>query len=236
MTTDLQLSDRSGLPPTTPTVALVAAGALILTSAMFPSPDDPSDFAGFVELLAANAAVTRFVLVAVPVGIWALVAGIALVQTRTRNPTAAVWLRLGTGALLIGAAAITVQFGLGGAALQQQLDGVPDASALWAAATYVRSFAMLIFWAGLGAVGAAVLLDSDIAARWLGYVVILLAVGMVAASLTSILAGPTKVLSLATGATAGVTAIWSITLGLSHARRPLATPHAVRSRSSTSPR
>lgn len=236
MTTDSYLSDRSA-PGTTfaATVVLVAAGALIVTSALFPSPDDPADFAGFVELLAANATVTRFVLITVPLGIWALVAGIALVQTRISNRTAAVWHRLATGALLIGAAAITVQFGLGGAALEQQLDGAPAAATLWAAATYVRSFAMLIFWAGLGAVGAAVLLDSDIAARWLGHVVILLAVGMVAASLTSILAGPTKVLSLATGATAGLTAIWSITLGLSLARRSSATSNATPLSSSTSP-
>jgi hypothetical protein len=200
-----------------PTVGLVAGGLLILTSAAFPRAPDPADYGGVLDLLAAHAGRTRFVLLAVPLGIWALAAGIGALHSRITTPAAVTWLRLGVHAVVIGAAVATIQFALGHAALAERVSGPSDSTMLWAAATYVRSFGMLVLWAGLAALGRAVLIEG-VAARWLGAVPIPLAAAMVAASVTTILAGPTNPVTNATGAIATLTAVWAVLFGLSLAR------------------
>ncbi len=218
MTKQIEMSEQTQVRTRMPTVALVAAGLLILTSALFPSAEDPADYSGVLDLLVDNAARTKVVLLTVPLGIWALAAGIASVQDRVRDRAAASWLRLGLHGVLIGAAAVTVQFALASAGLANRMDGASDGTVLWAGATYVRSFAMLILWAGLAAVGRAVLIEG-LASRWLGFVPIPLATAMVLLSAASIVGGPTKTAALATGALAGLTAIWSVLFGISLARR-----------------
>ena len=203
---------------TFPAVAFVGAGLLILTSALFPRIADPADFAGVLDVLVDNTARTRLVVLAVPVGIWALAAGIASLQGRVESRTAATWLRVGLCGVVIGAAAVTVQFALASAALADRVAGGSDGTALWAGATYVRSFAMLILWAGLAAVGHAVLLDR-LAARWLGFVLIPVAIAMVIVSAAPIVEGPTVRAQLASGGLAALTAIWSVAFGVSLARR-----------------
>jgi hypothetical protein len=71
-----------------PTVALVVGGLLILTSSLFPRADDPADYSGYLDLLVANAGRAKFVLLAVPLGILALAAGITscTAASRCRQP------------------------------------------------------------------------------------------------------------------------------------------------------
>lgn len=198
-------------------VAFVLAGLLILTAALFPTADDPADYGGFLAVLVDNIGRTRVVLLTVPLGIWLFAVAVAsLGPSETRQ--ASVWLRVGLLGVVVGAAAVTVQFALGAAAVDVHLGDAAGGSELWAAATYVRSFGMLILWAGLAAVGAAVLTEG-LAARWLGIVAIVLGVGMVAVSVVAIVGGPSPVTALATGGLAALTAVWAMGLGLSLYRR-----------------
>jgi hypothetical protein len=129
------------------------------------------------------------------------------------------WLRLGMHGVLIGAAVAMIQFALGSAALAERAGGMSDTTMLWATATYVRSFGMLVLWLGLAAVGRAVLVEG-LTSRWLGFTPIPLAAAMAAASVATVLAGPTQAVTLATGAIAGLTAVWAVAFGLSLARPP----------------
>lgn len=196
------------------TVSLIAAGILILTSVFFPSPDDPADYAGFLALLADNVGRTQVVILAVPVGIWALAIGTVAIYCSIEGTTAAsAGVGAGSLAVLIGAAAVTVQFGLGSAALAEAAGGGSDAGvALWAGASYVRSFGMLVLWSGLAAVGLG-MLTTRAYPRGLGVPPIVLGIAMVVVSGAAVLAGPTKAATLASGGLAGLTAIWSIALG-----------------------
>lgn len=195
------------------TVTLIAAGILILTSVFFPSPDDPADYAGFLALLADNVGRTQAVILAVPVGIWALAIGTVAIYHSMEGKAASAGVGAGSLAVLIGAAAATVQFGLGSAALAEAAGGGSDAGvALWAGATYVRSFGMLVLWSGLAAVGLG-MLTTRAYPRGLGVPPIVLGIAMVVVSGAAVLAGPTKAATLASGGLAGLTAIWSIALG-----------------------
>lgn len=194
--------------------ALVTAGLLILTSAAFPVPDDPADHARFVTLLVANVELTKVIMVAVPAGIWALAVGVVALHRRAAPGATEAWLQLGRHAVLVGAAVVTVQFALGTAALAEATRGAFDTGiVLWAAATYVRLFAMLAVWAGVIAVGVGLLTDR-MYSYLLSWPAILPGAGVVIASATAIFTGPTSVAAKASGALAGLTAIWSILLGI----------------------
>lgn len=201
-----------------PAAALIIGGLLILTSALYPTVEDPAAYGSVLDVLADNAARTRLVLLAVPAGIWALTAGVAAIWNLAADQRTQLWLGLGLSGALVGAAAVTVQFALATAALANHVGGSFDGTVLWAGATYIRSFAMLILWAGLAAVGRGLLL-GNMSARWLGLAPILLAVPMVLISTASIIAGPTISAALATGGLAGLTAIWSLLLGITLMRR-----------------
>lgn len=201
-------------------VTLIAAGILMLTSIFFPRPDDPADYAGFLALLVENVGRTQAVMLAVPVGAWALAIGtVAIYRSMELTTAAAAGVGVGSLAALIGAAAVTVQFGLASAALAESASGGPDAGvALWAGATYVRSFGMLVLWSGLAVLGMGMVASRE-HPKVLGFPVIFLGIAMVVVSGATILAGPTKAATLASGGLAGLTAIWSLVLGVWLGRR-----------------
>lgn len=195
-------------------VVLVVAGVLVLSSVSFPRPDDPSDYAEFLALLVENAARTRVVLVAVPVGIWVFAAGIVAIQRSIGDGRASGWARLGTYGVLVGAAAITVQFGLAAGALAEGANGAEDTGViLLAAAAYVRAFAMMVFWLGLGLTGIS-MLTSGVYPRWSGVPALALGLSMVILSGLSITTGMTLLTTAISGALAALTALWALVLGI----------------------
>jgi hypothetical protein len=195
------------------TVALITAGVLILTSVFFPSPDDPADYDGFLALLVDNMGRTQAVMLAVPVGIWAFAVGTTALYHSIEGKRASTGVRVGSLGTLIGAAAVTVQFGLAGAALAETAGSGAEAGvALWAGATYIRSFGMLVLWTGVAIIGLG-MLTGRAYPRTLGWPPIILGIAMVMVSGAAIIAGPTKAASLASGGLAGLTAIWSMVLG-----------------------
>ena len=208
-------------------VGFVGAGILILTSALFPAADDPGDYDDFLALLAEYTARTRFVLLAVPIGILLLATAVVALRERVEDPVGRRWLHAALPAVLVGAAAVSVQFALANAALSERIDGASDGTVLWAAATYVRSFAMLSLWAGLAGVGWALLAGRSArsapprraAPAWLAVTLIAVGLAMVLASGAAIVTGPQAALSLIVGGLAGITAIWAILLGVALARR-----------------
>jgi len=196
------------------TMGLIVAGILILTAVLFPSPTDPADYSSFLAVLVEDMTRTRLVMITVPVGIWALAAGIAAIYHSEEDGAASVGLRLGFYGVLAGATVVTVQFALGSAALAESSRGAFDlGETLWAGATYVRSFGMLVLWAGLASVGWGMLGNRRFA-KWLGWPPIVLGVAMIAVSSATIVVGPTKGMTLASGGLAGLTAIWSVVLGV----------------------
>lgn len=116
-------------------VAFIGGGILILTSVLFPAADDPADYDGFLALLAEHAARTRFVLLAVPIGILLLATAVVALRERVDDPVGRRWLHAALPAVLVGAdtAAVSVQFALANAALSERIDGASDGTVLWAA-------------------------------------------------------------------------------------------------------
>lgn len=195
-------------------VAFVASGILILTSVLFPVPADPGNYSEFLSLMVENSGRTQAVLLAVPIGIWALAVGVLTLNPMLRNAWSAAMVQSGAYLMLIGAGAVTVQFGVGNAALAEASGNSLDAGGvLWAGATHIRSFAMLAIWIGLGLAGIG-LLRGVTTARWMAWTPILLGVVMTVASIAAIVDGPTKTASTVTGGVAGLTALWAIILGL----------------------
>jgi hypothetical protein len=202
-------------------IALIVAGVLILTSALFPTPDDPADHASFLALLVENSGRTRIVLLTVPVGIWALAIGIAALRRTSGQDLAS--FRLGSYAVLGGATAVTVQFALSNAALAQAIDGAFDTGlTLWIGATYLRMYSMLLLWAGIAAVGRG-MLASRTYPNWVGWPALLLGVAMVLVSGATVAGGPTQAIAVVPGALAALTAVWSVILGVWLARHPITT-------------
>ncbi len=197
--------------------ALIAAGALILTSALFPVPDNPGDHAEFLRLLAENASTAQAVLITVPVGIWAFATGVVALGHTGRPATP--WLRLGRYAVLTGAAVVTVQFALGNAALAEATEGSFEVGLpLWLGASYMRSFGMLVLWAGIAALGRGIL-TSGTYPRSVGWPALILGLAMVVVSAVGIVNGLTEATARASAGLAALTAIWSIGLGIWLARR-----------------
>jgi hypothetical protein len=197
---------------------LVAAGLLILASVLFPRPDDPTDYANFLALLDRHRGRTMFVLLAVPIGIWALAAGIGLVCRAIPMGRAAAVARLGFYGVLVGTAVVTVQFALSVAALAEGLDSAVRLP-LWVAAIHVRSFSMTITWLGLAGVGLGIV-TSRVYARWIGWMALGLGIGLGATSALSIGTGLNRPLIAITGGMAALTAVWAILAGVSVARSP----------------
>ncbi|HEX6326901.1 MAG TPA: hypothetical protein VFZ72_10040 [Jiangellaceae bacterium] len=77
---------------------------------------------------------------------------------------------------------------------------------------------MLLLWAGIAAVSRGIR-TSITYPTWLGTPAIGLGLAMVGVSLATIVGGPSEALALASVGPAGLTAIWSIVLGVSLARR-----------------
>ena len=192
--------------------AFIAAGVLILTSAFFPKPNDPADHAAFLGLLVDNAALTQAILLAVPVGIWALVVGVAGIRHSIVGGTGAAPARLGLYGVVGGAAIITVQFALSSGAVSEGAAGEIGV-ALWAAATYVRSFGMLVMWLALATVGVGILASATYPA-WSGWVPTVLGVAMVGVSVLTIVAGASVPAMILSGGLAALTALWAIALGI----------------------
>ncbi len=195
-------------------VALTAAGLLILTSLLFPRPVDAADHAGFLSLLADNAGRTKVVTLAVPVGIWALAAGVSAISRCAVDSAGSAWFVLGRYAVLAGSAVVTVQFALGTAALAEATSGSFDTGlVLWVAATFVRLFGMLLVWAGVALVGLGMLTNGGYP-RWIPWSPLVLGVGVVLASAIAILEGPSTDMAAASSGLAALTAIWLVLFGL----------------------
>jgi hypothetical protein len=192
--------------------AFIAAGVLFLTSVFFPRPDDPADHAAFLELLVENAALTQAILLTVPLGIWALVVGVAGIQRSIVGGTGASLARLGLYGVVGGAAVATVQFALASGAVSEGAAGETGV-ALLAAATYVRSFGMLVMWLALATVGVGIL-ASALYPAWSGWVVIVVGVAMVGVNLLTIVAGATLTTTIISGGLAALTALWAIAIGI----------------------
>jgi hypothetical protein len=197
--------------------ALIAAGVLILTSFGFPRPDDPADHAGFLALLVENAGLTKAIILAVPLGIWALVIGVTAIQSSIAGRAGDAFARIGLYGVLGGTAVITVQFALAAGALIE--GATADAGVvLWAAATYVRSFGMMVLWLALASVGVG-MVTSAVYPAWSGWVPIGLGVAMAGVSLVAIVAGATLMTAIISGGLAALTALWAVSLGIWIARR-----------------
>lgn len=198
-------------------VAFIAAGILILTSFFFPRPDDPSDHAAFLALLVENAGLTQAIMLAVPLGIWALVIGVAGIQSSIIGGAGGALARLGLYGVLGGTAVITVQFALGAGAVIEGAEA--DAGVvLWAAATYVRSFGMMVVWLALAAVGVG-MVTSGVYSAWSGWMPIVLGVAMVGVSVVTIVAGATLLAATISGGLAALTALWAVSIGIWITRR-----------------
>lgn len=204
-----------GLGPTGTAVA--AAGLLILTSALFPRVDDPTDPDRFLAVLADTAARTRFVLLAVPLGVWALAVAAGALERRLTNGADAAWLRVSVHALLVAAAVATVQFGLAHAALSERLTGTSDGTVLWAGATYIRWFSLILLAVGTLTMGVG-LLCVPVIPRWLAGPIVPVTVALLVVSVVGILGGLTFALQVASGGLAALTAIWLVAVGLTLGR------------------
>lgn len=195
-------------------VGLTVGGLLILTSVLFPRPDDPADYAGFLELMRENETRTKAVMLTVPVGIWLFALGIQVPPRVAPTSPAMDMVRVAGFAILIGAAAVTVQFSLAAAAFAEADEGVSDLSViLWAAATYVRSFGMLVFWLGVALVGLGMVMDARFA-RWLAWPPVVIGIGLAGVSIVAILAGPSSATGAGSGILAALTAVWAISFGV----------------------
>lgn len=193
--------------------ALIAGGLLILTSALFPRPADPSDSTEYLRLLVDEEELSRLVLLLVPIGIWAFALGIAAVVRvlRPRRDDAA--RQVASYTLLVGSAVVLVQFGLGNAALAEAVSSdIQSGATLWAGATHVRSFGMLIIWTGLVILGFGLLREARVH-RLLSWPPLLLGASMIAVTIPAIIEGPRKATAVASGVIAALTAIWAMFLG-----------------------
>lgn len=194
-------------------VSLIAGGILILTSAVFPSPVDPGEFSEHLRLMVENRETTQVVLLTVPIGILAFTIGIMSVQKLLSTPGGAAFTEIASYTLLIGAGVVIVQFGLGNAALAEAVrSDLQTGATLWAGATHVRSFGMLIIWTALVILGFGLLREPKFN-RLLSWPPLLLGIGMISATIPAILTGPQKPTAIASGAIAALTAIWAIALG-----------------------
>lgn len=195
-------------------IALVAGGILILTSALFPVPANPGDLSEFLNRMVENSARARMVLLVVPIGIWAFAVGLLALPPQLTEAWSATWVRCGAYLALIGAGAVTVQFGMGSAALLEASGNDLDAGlALWAGSTHIRAFAMLAVWLGLLLVGVG-LIRSVAVSRWLAIVPILLGVVVCWASIAVIVASQTRTTAAVSSGAAAGTALWAIVVGL----------------------
>lgn len=118
---------------------------------------------------------------------------------------------------MIAAAVVTVQFGLGHAALSERLTGGSDGTVLWAGSTYVRSFSLILLALGLLAMGVG-LLRQLVVPRLLAGAIVPVAVALVVVMVMAIVGGLTLGLQLASGGLAALTAVWLVVVGLTLSR------------------
>lgn len=195
-------------------ISLIAGGALILTSALFPSPADPSEFSEYLRLMVDNREITQVVLVTVPIGIWAFAIGVVAVDQVLGRREGLALARVAAYTLLAGSGVVLVQFGLGNAALAEAVrDDFQTGTTLWAGATHLRSYGMLIIWTALVILGFSLLRESRIN-QPLSWTPLVLGVAMILVTISTISFGPQKTTAIASGAIAASTAIWSIALGI----------------------
>lgn len=197
-------------------IALIVGGILILTSVAFPRPDDPADHAGFLARLIEQAGLTTAIMLTVPAGILALAIGIVGISSNIGAPMPAAIARIGLFGVLVGAAVIMVQFGLGAGAL---VEGSTDVGVtLWASAGFVRTYGMLVTWFALGGVGVAMAM-SDRYPSWIGGSLGVFGVAMVLASALAIVTGPTLLTVGLSSGVAALTAVWAVLAGAWLTRR-----------------
>jgi hypothetical protein len=200
-------------------VALIVGGTLILTNALFPRPDNPSDYANFLARMVENSARTQAVLLAVPMGLWILLIGIAGIYRSIMERLAASWASAGLYLFLVGTALATVQFALGAGALAEAMRGAVETGVyLLAAGSYVRSFGMTVLWLGLFFVAIGMLM-STVYPRWAGWALLVLGVAMVMVSGVAITTGATQLTMAISGIVATLTAFWAVVVGVWITRR-----------------
>lgn len=209
-------------------IALVA-GAVVLAvfNPLFPRADDPWNVPAVLRMMAENEALRQTSFLAITAGLLAVTAGLAGIQRAVGTFSA----RVGLYGALVGATLFAAASALGmaatGAAAQWVETGSDAASAEYAIAAtlnladdHVWFWSIIVYWTGLGLLGAAMTSARSLP-RWMGLP--LMVIGFATAALVGVpLAFGVEApgLLLGFGAAGMLTTLWALAAGVWVLRNP----------------
>ena len=211
---------------------IVGSLFLLIGNALIPRVDDPSDVRDFIENAADNAGgLTEIVFPLLAVGMVALVLGTAGVYRAISSGTAAAWARMGFYGFIAATAVfigMTGFFGLGLASVAEEWDSMAagtdkDAlfqgfTALYWALNGAFAVSIVTYWGTMAVLFVGVLLSTTFP-KWLGWAGLVNALVVAAIGFVYAFADLSQGLDLTFGAAAGLSAIWTLALGVVITRR-----------------
>ncbi len=200
-------------------------GGILTTvfSILYPSPDDPANTQQVLTKLADNEALSTIVFLGLAVGMWALMIGVVAVYRSISTGGAAAWARLGFYGVIVGTTIFTVSMAVGwavtGAAAvsggtEPGTAAYTIAAALNAVGESMFFMSIIVFWLALAFLGIGMLL-STVYPKWMGWVLLILGVLIVAVTgIPQAVGDPSQALDLIFAVLAGLTSIWAIVVGI----------------------
>ena len=210
-------------------LAFIVGGILTLVSnALFPRVDDPSNTQEVLIKLADNETLSLIVLLGIAVGIWALMIGVVGVYRSISTGGAAAWTRLGFYGVIVGTTLMTASLAINVATVDAAAswDGTSMdivyavAATLLSAGQATFSMSVIVFWMALVFLGVGIIM-SDVYAKWLGWSLLVLGIVTMVVGFVEILSDPTQALDLTFGVLAGLTTIWALVIGIIITRRQI---------------
>lgn len=204
-------------------IGLIIGGILtIVGNVLAPRPDDPSDLANYVKVLADNPDQARIAFFLVVLGLWALVAGFATVYRSIPSGAGSAWARLGFYGIVAATPIMSVAFALALATTRAAGAGAVDtATSLEVATNSTFGVGMLAYWAAILFFGVGIA-TSTVYSKWIGWVLIIAGVvAAIAGSIPRIFGDSTQATELIFAVGALVTSVMALVLGIMITRREM---------------
>ncbi len=209
-------------------IAFIIGGILTLVfSALYPRPDDPASTQQALTRLAEDEGLSNIVYLGLAVGMWAMMIGVVAVYRSISAAGAAAWARLGFYGVIVGTTVMTVTLAVGwattGAAAvtggtEPGTAAYTIAAALNAVGNSIFLMSVIVFWMALAFLGIGMAL-STVYPKWMGWVLLILGVLIVAVAGIAIVGDPSQALDIIFAVLAGLTSIWAIVVGIWVTRR-----------------
>ena len=213
-------------------LGFIVGGILTLMSnALFPRADDPSDVIEALTKFADNETLSQLAFLGVAVGPWALMMGTVGVYRSISTGGAAAWARLGFYGVIVGTTLFSISSAIGLGMVSAAVDWVAldsvvgnsaysVAAALYEAGFSLFNMTIVVHWLALTFLAIGIVLSSAYP-KWLGWFLLVSSVAVVVIGFPRFFTDRTELGEIIFAVPAALTSVWALAIGIWITRREI---------------